>query len=777
MTNSGTPDTSGPVATNINFSPRTGNVSDGPVTINATFQIADPRSGFDYGYLLVKNPSGESQPDLQVEINAATRVTGDAHSGTYQASIIIPKDAMNGSWTMNLSLRDKIGNPTVTPEVSINILGSSAVSGDLGDACDATQFDWTTQGNKDWFFQTARSHDGIDAARSGPIGPGQQSIMKLKVNGPGTLTFWWKVDSAQSNTLTVETQDPSAMRSINGTTSWLPVTLNIPSGSQTITWTFTRSFAGKSGEDAGWVDRVHFTGDKDREPPTIQYLSISPNLAPVTNRPVNVTLKFEVSDDFSGVTGGQARIIDPNGNDFSAPFDSSHRLPGGTKYFGTYQVVFPIAPSNMVANGGTYSFGTWNAEITVIDENAKTRTYGRNHTAFPVANTGKFTITNTSTGGEIAIASINSFTPDPVDVTSAAGTVMLDFTMEDPGYRFSHGTVLLHRPDGDLVDAYDFNFSAGSDNRYSIGLTIPKYGQPGSWRVAFSLVDFDNIETNVSGQIQYSNDDKFAVINTGVVDTAPPVVASIAITPGTVNSSAGPADIAITVALSDDLSGLKTVRLHLIDPSENEQEIVVDAAAVNGSFTVNHTLPQGSAEGVWRCEVSARDKAGNFRRYGTGSSDTPFPVPSNAEFVVESSAGSAFAAFTNRYSLSGNNALLGANPDHDWAPNALEFLLGLDPTVASTADPALYQVTRVGNALRLDFKPAADLVITTDGDFLVVSDAAGGSPIRVTGQTATDLAGPWVDTLPLSMGGGIYRVSISTEPNARGFCRLKFIEP
>jgi hypothetical protein len=152
-------------------------------------------------------------------------------------------------------------------------------------------------------------------------------------------------------------------------------------------------------------------------------------------------------------------------------------------------------------------------------------------------------------------------------------------------------------------------------------------------------------------------------------------------------------------------------------------------------------------------------------------------VPADAEFTVGPVTGSSFASFAAAHSLTGNDALPGANPDHDWANNAMEFLLGLDPTAASAPDPAIYQTSRAGGGLRLDFKLAAGLTAASDGNFLHVANAAGDAPLLVTGQTATDLAGPWTDVLPTNAGGGIYWIVLPAGPGARGFCRLKFVDP
>jgi hypothetical protein len=152
-------------------------------------------------------------------------------------------------------------------------------------------------------------------------------------------------------------------------------------------------------------------------------------------------------------------------------------------------------------------------------------------------------------------------------------------------------------------------------------------------------------------------------------------------------------------------------------------------------------------------------------------------VPADAQFTIGPVSDSTYADFAGGYGLTGPAALPAANPDADWANNALELLLGLNPTLADMPDPALYQVTRVGNELRLDFKVAAGLTVTDNGEFLDLTNPGGGPPFQVTGQTGPGLAGPWTNTRPLPVGGGIYRVTLSLGPGASGFCRLMFRDP
>src|SRR5882672_7610335 len=64
----------------------------------------------------------------------------------------------------------------------------------LGDAVDAPTLNWTTYGwmGAYWFPQTNVSHDGLSAAQGQSLPPGTYTIIETTIEGPATVTFWWK---------------------------------------------------------------------------------------------------------------------------------------------------------------------------------------------------------------------------------------------------------------------------------------------------------------------------------------------------------------------------------------------------------------------------------------------------------------------------------------------------------------------------------------------------------------------------------------------------------
>ena len=82
----------------------------------------------------------------------------------------------------------------------IQLSGSGVTAGattdlPLAQALDNSTLPFTTGGDANWTSQAVISHDGAAAAQTGKLTESQETWLQTTVSGPGTLTFWWKVDS------------------------------------------------------------------------------------------------------------------------------------------------------------------------------------------------------------------------------------------------------------------------------------------------------------------------------------------------------------------------------------------------------------------------------------------------------------------------------------------------------------------------------------------------------------------------------------------------------
>ena len=129
----------------------------------------------------------------------------------------------------------------------------------LAAALDGAGLAWTTGGTLPWVAQTAITHDGVDAVRSGAVSHSQDSWMQTTLSGAGTLTYWWKV-SSESGYDYLEFYLDGVLQSgrISGTVDWTLKTYSITAGTHTSKWRYMKDGSVNSGSDAAWVDQVGF---------------------------------------------------------------------------------------------------------------------------------------------------------------------------------------------------------------------------------------------------------------------------------------------------------------------------------------------------------------------------------------------------------------------------------------------------------------------------------------------------------------------------------------
>jgi hypothetical protein len=130
----------------------------------------------------------------------------------------------------------------------------------LADAVDQPGWIFTNPGGAPWLGQTAITLDTIDAGRSSPVTDGGSSTMDTVLEGPGTLSFWWKVSSeANADFLEFTVNGTEQKTRIGGEVDWEKKTYTLGEGSHTLSWRYFKDASTAAGADAGWVDRITFT--------------------------------------------------------------------------------------------------------------------------------------------------------------------------------------------------------------------------------------------------------------------------------------------------------------------------------------------------------------------------------------------------------------------------------------------------------------------------------------------------------------------------------------
>jgi hypothetical protein len=110
-----------------------------------------------------------------------------------------------------------------------------------------------------WSEDASTQTLGGSSAKSAAIADNGTTSLQTWVQGPGTLSFQWRVSSEGGYDFlrfNVDGLIPAAVAPISGNVSWTQVTLNLPAGTHFLQWIYAKDGGASSGADAGWVDQV-----------------------------------------------------------------------------------------------------------------------------------------------------------------------------------------------------------------------------------------------------------------------------------------------------------------------------------------------------------------------------------------------------------------------------------------------------------------------------------------------------------------------------------------
>jgi hypothetical protein len=121
---------------------------------------------------------------------------------------------------------------------------------------------WSTGGAANWFGEKFESFNGGDAAQSPYIpytGSNDLTWIKTSVTGPGTLKFYWRVNSDPNNFLGFYI-DGNQQESISGNVNWTQKQFTISSGSHELKWQYNKNYYSFPYDimDCGWLDKVEW---------------------------------------------------------------------------------------------------------------------------------------------------------------------------------------------------------------------------------------------------------------------------------------------------------------------------------------------------------------------------------------------------------------------------------------------------------------------------------------------------------------------------------------
>jgi len=136
----------------------------------------------------------------------------------------------------------------------------------LSEISTADALDWdypalSFAGNAQWVGVDS-GNGSSSSLQSGDVGDRNSSMFIAFVDGPGTISFDWKVSSETDYDFLRFYVDGSLICGIAGEQSWARVHLVLPSGPHNLTWSYEKDEYVSAGDDCGWIDNVQWTGSE-----------------------------------------------------------------------------------------------------------------------------------------------------------------------------------------------------------------------------------------------------------------------------------------------------------------------------------------------------------------------------------------------------------------------------------------------------------------------------------------------------------------------------------
>ena len=169
--------------------------------------------------------------------------------GTYTAHAVLAYDATNYETPVVADLEWTINRPTT-----------------FGDFVNCPSLGFVTSGNANWYPVENESPDGY-ALRSGAITHSQTSRLDVVVSGPGTISFWCRVEGETFRRKVYDglafcVDDEQQSDGLINSNEWVQLTFEVSGdGSHTLSWLYIKDEEdededNKTRGDCAWLDNV-----------------------------------------------------------------------------------------------------------------------------------------------------------------------------------------------------------------------------------------------------------------------------------------------------------------------------------------------------------------------------------------------------------------------------------------------------------------------------------------------------------------------------------------
>ncbi len=210
--------------------------------------------------------SSPSKLRTWVNLPISYQITADFSPTSFSSSNLPQGLTLNTSTGLISGTPTQIGNSPVTITATNNI-GSHSITLDLmvfpyseiiREAVDFSGINWPNDITTGYTLDTNTTSDGIDALRFPDLRNGQNFTLQIQLQGPGTLSFKYKVSSEADYDLFLFKVDGIEKIEDSGDQNWKTYTQTIPAGIHTIEWTYSKDNSVSELQDTLFLDQVNW---------------------------------------------------------------------------------------------------------------------------------------------------------------------------------------------------------------------------------------------------------------------------------------------------------------------------------------------------------------------------------------------------------------------------------------------------------------------------------------------------------------------------------------
>jgi len=351
---------------------------------------------------------------------------------------------------------------------------------------------------------------------------------------------------------------------------------------------------------------------EDMTPPVLQSLEFTPKIIDVSGGPQSITVTVRITDNLSGFGGAWLSFSSPSGQQGGT---ICNWVPiSGNAQDGVYQDQLVIP---QFSEGGTWR-AAWIGMRDAVGN--QTSLYEADLIA-----AGFSTELEVQGGPDMAAPQLLEFSlsPSSIDVSGAAGTVVITMRVADNLSGFGGAWLSFSSPSGQqggtICNWVPISGNA-QDGVYQDQLVIPQFSEGGKWRAAWiGMRDAVGNQTSLyeADLIAAGFSTKLAVVS-DPVDSSPPSLVEFSLSPSSIDVSGAAGTVVVTMRVADDLSGFGgACWLSFSSPSGQQGGTIcnwvrISGNAQDGVYQDQIVIPQFSEGGTWRAAwIGMRDAIGN----------------------------------------------------------------------------------------------------------------------------------------------------------------------